>query len=303
MGLDVENPFSASAFAKYSLATNLSWMVRLYEAEVEARRDAAIRDLTPDRELQSAIRTSLQRLDAAFESLFSSSQDLVRKRPPADADVSRVLDVLKDLEEETAAILYGDPMPEGPPPAYEETVEAYYFDDLLGIRYQCQLAREMIAELPAAARRAQELVRIAADARPGPLGKSYLRRVASCFTWGYETETLVLCGSVLEQVLQDEIEDSDVRNAFAWKPDVFPYPLREELKKGYPPTLRHRIFAAQALGIITPEQVDLAEEIRLRRNKAVHDARISRSEEASDVDVAGTVRALTEVVGRLCGKK
>jgi hypothetical protein len=58
-----------------------------------------------------------------------------------------------------------------------------------------------------------------------------------------------------------------------------------------------RIHAARVMGKLTEEEVQSAKIIRDRGDKAVHDP------PGSGVDVAGTVRALTQLIGKLCSNR
>jgi hypothetical protein len=94
------------------------------------------------------------------------------------------------------------------------------FDEqLLKVLFQFELAYDAISELPNAAERIRTLLELAVEVAPGPAAQGYLARVARCFTWGYEAETLILCRSVLEQVLVDVVPDADVFYAFETTPE------------------------------------------------------------------------------------
>lgn len=159
--------------------------------------------------------------------------------------------------------------------------------------FQLVLAEEAIYALESAAHRARQLLDLIIEAKPGPLAQKYLTRVARCFTWGYDAETLILCRSVLEHVLIERVPDSDVFTAFQRNPDAFPHSHHEALRRRYPPTIGDRIPAAHVTGNLTEAQADLADKIRFGGNKAVHDT------PDADADVLGTVKALMELVGKL----
>lgn len=172
------------------------------------------------------------------------------------------------------------------------------FDDLfLRILFQFELAREIISDLPYAANRAKQLLELAASAEPGPTAQKYLARVARCFTWGYHADTLILCRSVLEQVLADEVADVDVFSALSWKPEAFPDSRREVLLARDPLNIEigDRVYAAHVLGRLSSSEVEFANQVRVRGNKAVHE------EPPGGVDVFGTVEAITRIINSLCG--
>ncbi len=170
---------------------------------------------------------------------------------------------------------------------------------LLKVLFQFELAYDAISVLPEAAERIRTLLEFAIDVVPGPAAQTYLARVARCFTWGYEAETLILCRSVLEQVLDEAVLNADVFNAFSWAPEAFPPDRREKLAKRDPflVVIGDRIHAARVMGKLTDQEVEFAKIIRDRGDKAVHDAA------GSGADVAGTVRILTQLIGKLCGSR
>ncbi len=253
-------------FTNYSLWNNLLSMLENHEAEVNEALDGIIEKSEP---LGGAkLRASLQEVRNAFPKLFQSSQSLVSEGVESTIDTARIEDVL----------------------------EALVLEQALKELFQCDLARDVIHDVPPAADRARELLTFVTHAKPGRVAQRYLSRVARCFTWGYEAETFILCRSVLEQVLEEAVPDSDVFTAFAWKPEAFPLPRRKVLAKkdAFGVAIGDRIHAARVLGKLTEEDADFAKLIRDRGDKAVHDA------PDSGADITGTVQGLTNLISKLC---
>ena len=157
------------------------------------------------------------------------------------------------------------------------------------------LAQDVIWTLREATDRARQLLELAFESSLSPVAQAYLARVARCFTWGYEAESLILCRSVLEQVLEETITNPDVFNAYDWKPDCFPAQRREELRRHGAVAIKisDRIHAAQALGRLSPADAAAAKTIRDRGNKALHEV------PPSGVDVLGTIRTLLGIINAL----
>lgn len=174
------------------------------------------------------------------------------------------------------------------------------FDEhLLKVLFQFELAYDAISELPEAAERIRALLEFAVEVAPGPVAQRYLARVARCFTWGYDAETLILCRSVLEQVLVEVVPDADVFNAIDWALKEFP-PDRQKVLARRDPfffAMGDRIHTARILGKLTEEEAQSAKNVRERGDKAAHDR------PGPGIDVAGTVRTLTQLIGKLCGKR
>lgn len=214
-----------------------------------------------------AQRPAIDEFRETCRSLFRASQDLVQSHPEARS--------------------------------FTKQLFSTFDEQLLKVLFQFELAYDATSELPEAAERIRTLLEFAVEVAPGPVAQRYLARVARCFTWGYEAETLILCRSVLEQILVDEVPDADVISAFDWKDEAFPPDRRKVLAKRDPFffAMGDRIHAARVMGKLTEEEVQSAKIIRDRGDKALHDP------PSSGVDVAGTVRALTQLIGKLCGNR
>jgi hypothetical protein len=284
-------------FTKFNLWGQLLGVVEHNEEALEGELDSVLERLDPAG--KSQVRSAVSDITGAIERLFDVSERLLREGfDPALAKVQWAFDTLSrhfslliecvDWMEKTGRT------PTDLITAAEDSAQAKLLVELLRARFQCELARLVVDEVPDAACRATFLLTLAAKARPGPLAQEYLGRVARCFIWGYETETLILCGSVLEQVLEDTVSYEDVFTAFEKKQASFPYELWSDLKERRPPTPVHRIHAAQALDRFTTQQADMANRIRLWRNKALHDG------PALKVSAHQAVAGLTDLLGSLC---
>jgi hypothetical protein len=212
-------------------------------------------------------RPAIDEFRETCRSLFRASQELVQRHPEARS--------------------------------FTKQLFSTFDEQLLKVLFQFELAYDAISELPEAAERIQKLLEFTVEVAPGPAAQRYLARVARCFTWGYEAETLILCRSVLEQVLDEATPDADVFTAFTWKPGAFPPDRREKLAKRDPILLAigDRIYAACVMGKLTEEEVEFAKIIRDRGDKAVHDA------PGFGADTASTVRTLTQLIGKLCSNR
>jgi hypothetical protein len=157
------------------------------------------------------------------------------------------------------------------------------------------LAQDAISTLPGATDRARQLLELAFESRLSPVAQAYLAWVGRCFTWGYEAECLILCRSVLEQVLEETITDRDVFDAYTWNPDCFPAQRGEELRHdgALVINISDRIHAAQALGRLSGADANVAKTIRDRGNRALHEV------PPSSVDVLGTMRTLLGIINAL----
>ncbi len=164
---------------------------------------------------------------------------------------------------------------------------------LLKDLFQLELAEDAIYTLESATGRARQLLDLVIEAKPGPLAQRYLARVARCFTWGYEAETLILCRSVLEDVLEETVPDLEVFGAFERDPSAFARSHQEDLRKRRLVLIGDRIQAAEVIGKLTGPEAELANGIRFRGSKAVHE------NPDSGADVFGTVKALLDLIGKL----
>lgn len=252
--------YAQPPFAEFELWNELLSIVEQHETALEVTLNSLVDK--SDTGTTRTLRASVDDLVKVYELLFHGSQTLAQVRA----------DLIVNMKELASAF---DPL---------------FLRDL----FRLKLARDVIADLPSAADRARQLLDFITEANPGSTTQRYLARVARCFTWGYETESLILCRSVLEQVLEHAVPDADVFRALERSPNVFSYSRQEALRRRDPPTIADRIRAAEVLGKLTAAEVDLANTVRFRGNKAIHDA------PDAGAGVIGTVRALTELIDKLC---
>ncbi len=285
------------ALTEFSLWNQLNSMLGHHESEFEGKLNSLLDNLEAEKKLK--LLQACEVLRNAIPRLFNVSQTLVAEgAEPALRVVRDALDTVGRAEAFFLGCAGLGPKPAAGTSPADKISEAAQLVDLLNEMFQCQVAHEVIHEIPPAAQRALQLLRFAAEARPGPLAERYLGRGARCFTWGHEAETLILCRSVLEQVLEETVPDRDVFTAFAWNREAFPQARRDKLDKRDPVLLAigDRIHAAFVLGKLTDEEVGVAKIIRDRGDKAVHDM------PDAGADVRGTVEKLTQLVSKLCGR-
>lgn len=292
------DPFDGEgALTEFSVWNQLNSMLGHHESEFEDKLNSLLDKLKAEEKRK--LLQACEVLRNAIPRLFDVSQTLVAEgAEPALGVVRDALDTVGRAEAFFFACAGLGPKPAADPPPADKINEAAQLADLLNEMFQCQVAHEAIHEIPPAAQRALQLLRFAAEARPSLLAQRYLARVARCFTWGYEAETLILCRSVLEQVLEETVPDGDVFTAFAWNREAFPQVRRDKLTKRDPVlvAIGDRIHAACVLGKLTDEEVVFAKIIRDRGDKAVHDM------PDAGADVRGTVEKLTHLVSKLCGE-
>lgn len=245
-------------YTKWELWNELQNVVDTHRSAIEHYLESLPNQFDPD--VADKVRTYAAQVLKSFVLLFRASQNLVHGEsdlPIARKEVLPTFDVL-------------------------------FLKDL----FQLDLAEDAIYSLESATDRSRQLLDLVIET-PGPLAQKYLARVARCFTWGYEAEVAILCRSVLEHVLEETVPDLEAFAAFERDPDAFSQKQQEELRRRYPPGIGHRIRAAKVMGKLTDPQVELADTVRFRGNKAVHD------NPDSGADVFGTVKALVELIGKL----
>ena len=248
---------------KFPLEIKLDTTTAEHEEEIHRILDKLPERLPPG--VREIVPVHVLLLKELHPRLFRSSQTLIQENLPIPFEnIRQALPVYKDL---------------------------FLLEDLVKVH----LARDMIADLCAATERAHQLLELAFEVRITPVAQAYLARVARCFTWGYEAECLILCRSVLEQVLEETVSDRDVFNAFHWRPETFPPLRREELRNHGAAAIKigDRIDAAHALGRLSADDAAAARAVRDRGNKAVHDAPSART------NLLGTIRTLVRIITML----
>lgn len=286
-------------FTEFSLWNQLLSMLNTHEEELNGKLDLIVAEL--DESGKARFRAAFQQVRDAIPKLLGSSQKLVIEDddPAIGAARQALTTVYLDDAFLLQALEVASMSKRIKQPPHEDVALARMLIDLLRARSQCELAYHAIEQIGPAAERSIELLALAARAKPGPLAQRYLSRVARCYAWGYEAETLILCRSVLEQVLEEAVEDMDVFNAFGCNTAAFPAARHKSLRERDPfrVAIGDRNCAAGVLGILTETEADLARQIRDRGDKAVHE------EPPAGTDVTGTIQALTGIVAKLCGQE
>lgn len=123
-------------------------------------------------------------------------------------------------------------------------------------RFEIEIFRELDQPLIDQADRALDLLELAVTVE-NHRARGYLERVAECYIRGLTTETVVMCGAVLEAALGEFVEDDDVRCYAGLEP-------------------RARVYTGHRLGYIDEQEllsqtvIEKAEKVNDDRNKAVH---------------------------------
>jgi hypothetical protein len=138
----------------------------------------------------------------------------------------------------------------------------YVGDDLTENRFmlQCievELAEDLEDDLWARSRRTFELLAFLTRVRSERV-RAYLQRVSECYIRGLATETVVICGAVLDVALQDVVSDVSVRES--------------GIRCGRHVSLGNRIDFLERTGVFTSEQAEEAFQLAHERNKAIHAA-------------------------------
>lgn len=114
------------------------------------------------------------------------------------------------------------------------------------------LAWDAVGKIENGAFRLLDLWSVAVRAKPHPVSVSFLRHVSRCYVWGFDSECIMLCRSVLDTTFQE---------------------LRPEIYR-----MDERIDSVAEAGLISAETADAAHRVRVRANKAIHhepDIRVS----------------------------
>jgi len=83
-------------------------------------------------------------------------------------------------------------------------------DTLFAQLLEAHLADDLEDELDRMRLRTLKLVKYLVDEESGRV-RAYLARVGACYLRGLETETVVMCGAVVDAALQDHLDDDEVR--------------------------------------------------------------------------------------------
>lgn len=123
------------------------------------------------------------------------------------------------------------------------------------------------------------LAQLLVEANPPEPTVDYLKHVASCFIWGFDTECVILCRSVIDTALRETIPES-LCESRGPRPR-FGYTLANRLEAALPTLIEKECYEA---GIRVNE----------RGTKAVH------YEPGATTDVLGTIQDTLTVVRALC---
>lgn len=115
--------------------------------------------------------------------------------------------------------------------------------------------------LEGAEKRAPELVALLSSRRLSDRAAAFLDRAARLFLWGFEPETVVMCGSVLEAAYESRFTALDMIRLEITKKD------KDAEYQAY-----QYEQAALASGVYSREQKDLAAKVRRARNDTLHNA-------------------------------
>lgn len=140
------------------------------------------------------------------------------------------------------------------------------------------LAFSMQERLREASKRVLLLVRQLEGTRPPKATQDFLVRVSRCYTWGFDTECVLLCRSALDTAFRDRVPDSLL------EAQGFP--------RGKYVVLAERIEAA-CPSLIDEAARAAANRVRERGRKAAH------YEAGPPVDVLGTIGDTTQVIAQL----
>ena len=130
-------------------------------------------------------------------------------------------------------------------------------DEFLAQCIQLELVDDLDDELENRAERTLQLIPYATRVQ-SHRARAYLQRVAHCFILGLRTETVIMCGAVLDAALHEHIPDELLRTA--GKPNLEYF------------TLKHRIDYLAGSRQLTQPLIKKAKQVARERNDAVHNA-------------------------------
>jgi hypothetical protein len=119
---------------------------------------------------------------------------------------------------------------------------------------EARLASDLDDELNRMRLRALKLLRYLVDVKT-ERARAYLMRVAACFMRGFKTETVVMCGAVIDAALQELLDDKEVRASIHCGRNVF---------------LGHRIDFMGKSERWNEDTVNIAFKLAKERNNAIH---------------------------------
>jgi len=196
---------------------------------VDEFRDAwGLDAIAPPSEMEPLDWKFVKALDQIAAQIISASRTLERDR----SNLNELLDLLKDklgldLESDTF---------------FTQLLEAHLADDL-----EDELSRMRLRSL--------KLVRYLVDINSENV-RSYLARVGACFLRGLETETVVMCGAVVDAALQEALDDNDIRSS--------------GIKCGRYVSFGNRIEFMKQCGRWDSDTAEIAFNLANDRNNAIH---------------------------------
>lgn len=122
---------------------------------------------------------------------------------------------------------------------------------------ESHLAEDLEDELDRMRRRALKLTRYLVDVESERV-RSYLARVGACYLRGLKTETVVMCGAVIDAALQEALDDKEVRSS--------------GIRCGRYVSLGNRIEFMEQSGRWDLKTAKLAFKMAEERNNAIHTA-------------------------------
>lgn len=135
--------------------------------------------------------------------------------------------------------------------------------DLIDEHVYITFGWEAMGMLSTARERFWQLLMLLKHRQPSPHARNFLRRVARCYLFGFDSECVVMCRAVLDREFEAEIQSGDV---LAW------WKTTDKGKRGKPAPMNlwGRIQAAHHSGRIGQDTQAAADEVRDDGNKAVH---------------------------------
>jgi hypothetical protein len=122
-----------------------------------------------------------------------------------------------------------------------------------------KLSLDFLDKIDEGASRVMDLFRIAICLSPKKPTKKFLDRVSNCYIWGFDSECVILCRSVIDTAFRDKITYEICEST----------PGKRDDNRHF--TLEDRIIAAFNKGYIDENTKNMAVDIRVRGNKAIHD--------------------------------
>ncbi len=118
------------------------------------------------------------------------------------------------------------------------------------------VAREAISKGDEGVQRIFELYGLICHKKPSRETQRYLTRLGRCYVWGFDPECVILCRAVLDTAFREVVGDDLCEKHFGRRRSEF--------------GLNDRIVAACKEGIIDEDTKELAHEVKVRGDKAVH---------------------------------